>query len=77
MSHKLSRSGHGSIQTTLDRYGHLLPETQQYIGERLDALVFASDQPRANGVLTQPALPAAISSNHPQDRRDPTTPASR
>ena len=69
--------GHASIQTTLDRYGHLLPETQQYIGERLDALVFASDQPRANGVLTQSASPASISSNHPQDRLDPTTPPSR
>ena len=42
-------------RATLDRYGRLLPETQQYIGERLDALVFASDQPRANDVLTQPA----------------------
>jgi len=37
--------GHASIQTTLDRYGHLLPETQQYIGERLDALVFGSHDP--------------------------------
>ena len=69
--------GHASIQTTLDRYGHLLPETQQYIGERLDALVFVSDQPRANGVLTQPAQPGSISSHHPQERRDPTTPPSR
>ena len=69
--------GHASIQTTLDRYGHLLPETQQYIGERLDALVFSSqNQPRANGVLTQPASPASISSNHPQDRLDPPAPPS-
>ena len=69
--------GHASIQTTLDRYGHLLPETQQYIGERLDALVFDSNPSRANGVLTQPSSPASISSNHPQDRRDSTVPPSR
>jgi hypothetical protein len=46
-------------------------------GERLDALVFDSSQPRANGVLTQPAQPGLITSNHPQDRLDPPTPASR
>ena len=32
---------------------------------------------RANGVLTQPAAPASISIDHPSDRHDPTTPASR
>ena len=29
---------------------------------------------RANGVLTQPASPAAISSDHPQDHLDPPAP---
>ena len=69
--------GHASIQTTLDRYGHLLPETQQYIGERLDALVFDSSQLRANRVLTQPSSPGAISINHPQNPLDPVPPISR
>ena len=31
-----SQLGHASIQTTLDRYGHLLPETHQEAGKRLD-----------------------------------------
>jgi len=35
-----SQLGHASITTTLDRYGHLLPEAQQGTGERLDAMVF-------------------------------------
>jgi integrase len=35
-----SQLGHASIQTTLDRYGHLLPEVQRGVGERLDAAVF-------------------------------------
>jgi len=32
--------GHASIQTTLDRYGHLLPDAHHRVGERLDAQVF-------------------------------------
>ena len=36
--------GHASIQTTLDRYGHLLPDAQRAAGERLDALVFGAEQ---------------------------------
>ena len=36
--------GHASIQTTLDRYGHLLPDSQRAAGERLDALVFGPQQ---------------------------------
>jgi len=37
-----SQLGHASIQTTLDRYGHLLPETRRLVGERLDAQVFGA-----------------------------------
>ncbi len=32
--------GHASITTTMDLYGHLLPEASEGAGERLDALVF-------------------------------------
>jgi len=31
--------GHASIQTTMDRYGHLLPETSVGVGARLDAMI--------------------------------------
>lgn len=31
-----SQLGHASIQTTLDRYGHLLPESHKEAGKRLD-----------------------------------------
>jgi len=35
--------GHASIQTTLDRYGHLLPDVTDGVGERLDEIVLGSD----------------------------------
>ncbi len=47
-----SQLGHASIQTTLDRYGHLLPVVYEGVGKRLDEEVFGS---RANMVLTKPA----------------------
>lgn len=35
-----SQLGHASIQTTLDRYGHLFPVDQAGVGGRLDAQIF-------------------------------------
>lgn len=40
-----SQLGHASIQTTMDRYGHLLPITQEGVGERLDGQIFANHLP--------------------------------
>jgi len=37
--------GHASIQTTLDIYGHLLPDVADGVGERLDNLVFGEKDP--------------------------------
>jgi integrase len=37
-----SQLGHASIQTTLDRYGHLLPATHKEAGQRLDQTLFNS-----------------------------------
>jgi integrase len=34
--------GHASIQTTLDRYGHLMPETHEAEARKLDRLVFGT-----------------------------------
>lgn len=36
-----SQLGHASIQTTLDRYGHLMPETHVGVGEQLDHQIFS------------------------------------
>jgi len=36
-----TQMGHSTISTTLDRYGHLLPEASEGVGRRLDALVFS------------------------------------
>ena len=37
-----SQLGHSSIQTTMDRYGHLLPVNQYGVGSKLDSQVFSS-----------------------------------
>jgi integrase len=42
--------GHASIQTTLDRYGHLLPEMHEAEARKLDRVVF---RPGAGGAATQ------------------------
>jgi len=35
-----NQMGHASIQTTMDRYGHLLPVNQHGVGSRLDSQIF-------------------------------------
>ena len=40
--------GHASIQTTLDRYGHLMPEMHEAEARKLDRLVFGENA--QNGV---------------------------
>jgi integrase len=44
--------GHASIQTTLDRYGHLMPQLHQAEAQKLDQLVFPDQQtaPSARGL---------------------------
>lgn len=39
-----SQLGHASIQTTMDRYGHIIPNTNHGAGERLDKMVFGEDR---------------------------------
>ena len=36
-----SQLGHASATTTLDRYGHLMPDSHRETGQRLDQQVFA------------------------------------
>lgn len=35
--------GHASITTTLDKYGHLLPQASAGVGERLDKMIFEDE----------------------------------
>ncbi len=37
--------GHASVQTTLDRYGHLMPQLHQVEAQKLDQLVFGNQAP--------------------------------
>jgi integrase len=59
-----SQLGHASIQTTLDRYGHLLPSTQQDVGVRIDQQLFGC----ANTVLTK--HPATARNSIEQEQRE-------
>src|SRR3989338_3268266 len=43
-----SQLGHASIQTTMDRYGHLLPVDRVGVGSRLDKLVFSEERQFGN-----------------------------
>ena len=46
-----SQLGHASIQTTMDRYGHILPNTNKGVGDRLDRLVFGEEKQVAHSVV--------------------------
>ncbi len=46
-----SQLGHASIQTTLDRYGHLFPIDSEKVGKKLDAKVFGKK--KVNKVSTK------------------------
>lgn len=35
--------GHASVQITLDRYGHLMPQSYDHAGDRLEAALFGTD----------------------------------
>jgi integrase len=48
-----ARAGHTSVSFTLDRYGHLYPEADQVLRDRLDAL-HALSQMRESAALDGP-----------------------
>jgi hypothetical protein len=45
-----ARAGHASVSFTLDRYGHLYPEADTALRDRLDAL-YGSAQPASAGTV--------------------------
>lgn len=59
-----SQLGHSSAQVTLDRYGHLMPQVQHGVGERLERTVFSTQSqvhisnPLAEGLSDTPELVA-------------------
>jgi integrase len=42
-----ARAGHSSVSFTLDRYGHLYPESDEALRDRLDAIYSAASAARA------------------------------
>ena len=61
-----SQLGHSSAKTTLDRYGHLMPNLENDAARRLDKTVFGSfvrkllENPVSEGFPTQNKIPEAV-----------------
>jgi hypothetical protein len=47
-----ARAGHASVSFTLDRYGHLYPEADTALRDRLDAL-YGAAQPAPDGIVVR------------------------
>jgi hypothetical protein len=47
-----ARAGHASVSFTLDRYGHLYPEADTALRDRLDAL-YGNAQPAPDGTVVR------------------------
>jgi len=55
------RAGHTSVSFTFDRYGHLFPEADQSVADRLDALIAdgqKTDNVSAKESVKRPGKPA-------------------
>jgi hypothetical protein len=46
-----ARAGHTSVSFTLDRYGHLYPESDAALRDRLDAIYTAGQRDQGAGVV--------------------------
>ena len=46
-----ARAGHSSVSFTLDRYGHLYPESDAALRDRLDAIYTAGQRDRSAAVV--------------------------
>jgi hypothetical protein len=47
-----ARAGHATVSFTLDRYGHLYPEADTALRDRLDAL-YGAAQPAPDGIVVR------------------------
>jgi integrase len=67
--------GHASIQTTMDRYGHLMPESHREAGERLDEFIFGEASTQRNAEATAQGKEAknVIFPERSESSTDPTT----
>jgi hypothetical protein len=51
---EVARAGHSSVSFTLDRYGHLYPEADTALRDRLDALYGSARSTPASSVMRLP-----------------------
>ncbi len=65
--------GHASIQTTLDRYGHLMPDAHAAEARKLDRLVFGESSHAGSVRVAADALQRLQNGSRNQRRR-PLTP---
>jgi hypothetical protein len=58
------RAGHASVSFTLDHYGHLFPEADEALRDRLDAFYVAGGPAPAGTVVQLPPLTAVAPTGH-------------
>lgn len=58
------RAGHTSVAVVLDRYGHLFPEGEERLAERLDVVFRAAAPPRMIGAGKVRELPRSTETDH-------------
>jgi len=55
-----TRAGHSSVVTVLDRYGHLLPGSEEKVTDALDALAEAARSRDTRGMDSEPVTLRAV-----------------
>jgi hypothetical protein len=66
---EVARAGHSSVSFTLDRYGHLYPEADTALRDRLDALYGSARSTPASSVMRLPRRPGRGPSVAPCHRK--------
>ena len=65
-----ARAGHTSVSFTLDRYGHLYPESDAALRDRLDA-IYSASQHGQDAALVDLFQERSRPQRHPRPRRTP------
>jgi hypothetical protein len=65
-----ARAGHTSVSFTLDRYGHLYPESDAALRERLDA-IYSAGQRDQDAAVVDPFQERSRPQRHPRTRGTP------
>jgi len=66
-----SQLGHASAKTTLDRYGHLMPNLENDAARRLDKTVFGTEAKELSNTFVRKLLENPVSEGNPAKNKTP------